>query len=71
MKRLFIGLSIVGFVVICVLSFVLPKNPFEIIPAMTMVSFDKPVWLCGIIGGGFIYLMVLWTIYDKLSHKEN
>lgn len=71
MKRLFIGLSIVGFIIICILSFVLPKNPFEIIPAMTMVSFDKPVWLCGIIGGGFVYLMILWGIYDKLSQSKN
>ena len=71
MKRLFIGFAIVGFIAICILSFVIPKNPFEIIPAMTMVSFDKPVWLCGIIGGGFVYLMILYSIYDKLSNKEN
>lgn len=67
MKRLFIILSFIGIIVIGILSFVLPTNPYEIIPAMTVISFDKPLWLCILVGGGFIYLVIIWTIYDMIT----
>ena len=50
-----------------VLAFVIPSNPNQIIPALTVMSFDKPLWLCIIIGGGVIYLISLYSIYDKLN----
>lgn len=67
MKRFFIVLSIVGMIAICISAFTIPTNPNKIIPAMTMISFDKPLWLCIIIGGGFIYQLVIWLIYDKIT----
>lgn len=69
LKRIFQILGILGFLIICVLAFVLPSNPNEIIPALTVMSFDKPLWLCIIIGGGFIYLISLYSIYDKITNK--
>lgn len=68
-KRLFQVLAVIGFITICVLAFTLPTNPNKVIPALTVISFDKPLWLCIIIGGGFIYLITLYSIYDKLSSK--
>lgn len=68
-KRVFQLLGIVGIVVISILAFTMPSNPFEIIPSLTVMSFDKPLWLCIIFGGGFIYLITLYSIYDKLINN--
>lgn len=69
LKRVFQVLAVLGLIVISVLAFVVPSNPNEIIPAMTVMSFDKPLWLCIIVGGGLLYLISLYSIYDKLSSK--
>lgn len=69
-KILFQILGVVGFITICVLAFVVPSNPHEIIPAMTVMSFDKPLWFCIIFGGGFIYLISLYAIYDKITNTN-
>lgn len=68
-KRIFQLLSVIGIIAISVLAFVIPSNPYKTIPALTMMSFDKPLWLCIIVGGGFIYLVTLYSIYDKLTNK--
>lgn len=67
LKRVFHVLAIIGLIIISVLAFVIPSNPNQIIPALTVMSFDKPLWLCIIIGGGVIYLISLYSIYDKLN----
>lgn len=67
LKSIFITIGVIGFMLIVYCAFNIPDNPYEIIPAMTMVSFDKPLWLCYIVGGGFIYLGILLYIYDKLT----
>lgn len=64
MKKKFYTIGIIGVILICVLAFVLPQDPFEIIPAITMYSFDKPLWLCIVISGNFIYLSILYKIYN-------
>ena len=69
LKRIFQILGVVGFITICVLAFIVPTNPNQIIPAMTVMSFDKPLWLCIIIGGGFIYLIMLYTIYNIINNR--
>ncbi len=69
LKRVFQLLGIIGFIAICILAFVIPSNPNQIIPALTVMSFDKPLWLCIIIGGGFIYLITLYSIYNKLNNN--
>ena len=69
MKLTFQVVGLVGFIIICIIcicSFVIPSNPYEIIPAMTVMSFDKPLWFCIMFGGGFTYLLVLLGIYDKV-----
>ena len=69
LKKIFTILAIVGVLLICVLAFVIPNNPNDNIPSMSIMGFDKPLWLCIIIGGSFIYLMILLAIYDKLKEK--
>ena len=69
LKRVFQILGIMGFIAICILAFVIPSNPNQIIPALTVMSFDKPLWLCIIIGCSFIYLITLYSIYNKLNNN--
>ena len=71
MKSIFVVLSFVGVVVISILSFVIPSNPYEIIPSLTMMVGDMPLWLKLILAFSTIYLLVLWSIYDKsIQRKE-
>lgn len=70
LKIIFYFLSIVGVILIFLLAFTIPKNPFQIIPAITTIGFDKPLWLCIAICGNFIYLLIIWSIYDKILHKK-
>ena len=69
-KKLFIVLAFVGVIAISILGFIIPDNPYEIVPAMTMMSFDKPIWLCYVVGGSFIYLIILYCIYEKLEQRK-
>lgn len=68
-KTLFQGLVIIGIIVISILAFTIPSNPYEIIPAMSVMSFDKPLWFAIIVGLGSLYLLILWYIYDEVSKK--
>lgn len=70
LKRVFQILAILGLVIIGIIAFIVPNNPYEIIPAMTVMSFDKPVWVCIMFGGSFIYLIVLYSIYDYLDKRK-
>lgn len=70
LKRVFQILAILGLVIIGIIAFIVPNNPYEIIPAMTVMSFDKPVWFCIMFGGSFIYLIVLYSIYDYLDKRK-
>ena len=70
LKKVFIILAILGIIIISILSFVLPKDPFMIVPALSIVSFDKPLWLCYIIGISFVYLLILYSIYDFIKQKN-
>lgn len=69
LKNIFVILAIVGMILISILAFTITSNPNEIIPSMTITGFDKPLWFCIIFGCGFIYLMILLAIYDKLKEK--
>lgn len=71
MKVLFVALGIIGVAIISVLSFVIPSNPYEIIPSLTMMHGDMPLWLMLIISLSFIYLLILWAIYDKFILGKN
>lgn len=71
LKNIFLTIGIIGFMAIVYCAFAIPNDPYEIIPALTIMSFDKPLFLCIIIGGGFIYLLVLWSVYDFLDKKFN
>ena len=70
MKKKFIIIGLIGMVIICILSFIIPKNPYEIVPAITIFSFDKPLWLCITLVGNFIYISLLYELYI-LKTKDN
>ena len=59
----------IGSIVICILAFVIPNNPYEIIPAISVMGFDKPLWLAIIITGLVFYNGLLYGIYDTLKEK--
>lgn len=75
MRKVFIILAISGVIVISILSFTLPNEPFEIIPSYNLLmGFDKPLWLVNIVGGSFFYLLGLYCIYnliDSLIQKKS
>ena len=70
MKIFFYTIGILGAVLILVLAFTVPDNPFEIVPSYTAFGFDKPIWLAIFIVGTFLYWFVLFVIYDKISKKK-
>lgn len=63
MRRKFIITGLIGIIIICILSFIIPNNPYEMIPSFTYLSFDKPLWLCITLSGSFIYISLLYEIY--------
>lgn len=68
-KTIFKVLSIMGMFIISILAFTISKDPYVIIPAMSVASFDKPLWFAIIVSCGFLYLSVLWYIYEEVSKK--
>lgn len=70
MKKTFYILTFLGIIIIEILSFILPSNPYEIIPAISYRSFDKPLWSCYLFGGNFIYTLLLWNLYDTIQNKK-
>ncbi len=69
MKVLFVILGFVGVAIISFLSFIIPTNPYEIIPSFSMMHGDMPLWLMLIIAFSFIYLLILYAVYDKFIQK--
>lgn len=67
MKLAFQIIGVLGFIIICICAFVIPNDPYEIIPAITIMDFDKPLWVCIVFGGGFLYLLSLYSIYDLID----
>ncbi len=69
LKKIFVTIGLIGVITISVMAFTVPIDPYAILPAMTIFSFDKPVWLCWLVGGNILYLIVLYFIYDKIKLK--
>lgn len=70
LKKITIILGIIGEIAICILSFTVPKDPYEIVPAASIMGFDKPLWFANIFLFSFLYLFVLYFIYDKLEQRK-
>lgn len=76
LEKIFKILGVIGFVVICILSFIIPSNPLDIV--VKGVNYDYPLFLCIIMWGGLLYLIVLYgiylltnKIYIKILNKNN
>lgn len=66
LEKIFKTLGIIGFIIICVLSFIIPNNPFEI---MQTPNYSLPLFLYIIIGGGSLYLIILYGIYYLIDNR--
>ena len=69
-KYIFSMFATIGILIIGVFAFVLPDNPNEIIKVLTPMTLNRPLWLNIIIGGSFMYLVVLYSIYEKLNKES-
>lgn len=69
LKIVFYVLGVIGVVIISILALVLPSDPYMIVPAMSVMSFDKPLWFAIIVSGSFIYLRLLYELYDYLEEQ--
>jgi ABC-type uncharacterized transport system permease subunit len=63
-------MSIVGSILIVILSLIIPSNPFKNIPAMSWVGVDKPLWITISIVGLVIYNGILFNLYDKKVNQN-
>lgn len=71
MKRLFISLEVIGMVVILIMALTVPENPYEIVPALSYSTFDKPEWLRIFEVIGFLYSATLFSFYNILKQKKS
>lgn len=71
MRLTFKVIGVLGFIIICIMAFIIPNNPYEIIPSISSVGFDKPLWFAIIVGGGFLYLMTLLSLYERIENEKN
>ena len=68
LKKIFYTLAVIGILIIMIIAFVVPKNPYEMIPSI--LYFDKPLWLCIAFFGCFLYLLILRIIYSKIKKRH-
>lgn len=61
-------LGIGGASIIFILSFIVPTNPFEIIKCAIN---DYPAFMIYGIGGGALYLLVLYGIYNLIEKVKD
>lgn len=66
-NKIYLLLFIIGFIIICIFAFLVPPDPFEMIPSVSALSFDKPVWFAIILVGTFFYTLILSYIFDKIK----
>ena len=64
LENIFKILGIIGFIAICVMAFTIPSNPFETIKG---VNYYYPIFLCIIMGGGILYLLILYGVYSIIN----
>ena len=69
-KKNFNIIGVIGIFIICILSFIIPQNPYMIIPAMSINGIDKPLWFCLIIICCFIYLLILYYLYEMFENND-
>ena len=67
-KNLFKVMAILGYIIIILLAFTIPKDPNTIIPSYTYMTCDKPLWLCIIMVGWFFYSIFLSELYDYINN---
>lgn len=70
-KKIFLILAVVGEIVILILSLIIPADPYETIPALTPMSFDKPLWFCIFVFCSLLHLIGLSKIYEAVNKDDS
>ena len=66
-QKIFKFLFVIGVIIILILSFVLPANPYKLVSSISTITFDRPLWLNIFLIVTFIYSIILIVIYDKIK----
>lgn len=69
LKSIFIFLFYFGTVGIYILSFIIPRDPYLIMPSITMLGIDYPICIAIMVFLYMIYYYTLWNIYIILEKK--
>lgn len=64
LEKIFKILGIVGFIVICIMAFIIPSNPFEII---NTPNYAIPLFIDIIVIGSILYFLILYGIYSLIN----
>ncbi len=65
MRRKFLILSVIGIILIVLLTFLFVDTPFYKL-SLTVISLDeRPLYLYLIVCGGILYLLILWCLINK------
>ena len=70
LKNIFNLFYISGVIIIGILSFIIPSDPYVMLPGLLYFEFDKPLWLVLIIVFSFFYLMILIALYNQLEKNK-
>lgn len=69
MKKLLIVLGILSLIASFTFAFLVPSDPFVIVPSLT--GFEYPLWLVLGLVIFFPFFLILFHIYDKLYDSED
>lgn len=64
LKKVFYFLGAMGFIIIFIMSFIIPKNPFEVFQA---TIYSLPLFVDIIILGSLMYWLFLYAIYSLIN----
>lgn len=67
MEKLFELLAVVGNIIIGILTYIIPSNPWDGLPSLIVYGINKPLWVGLFIIFSFIYLIFLEYLYCKIK----
>lgn len=70
LDKIFIFLFYFGTISIYIISFIIPKNPYLILPSISMLGIDYPICISIMIFCYTIYYYTLWNIYVILKNNS-
>ena len=71
MKRIFNILSILGLIVLFILSIIFTKSPLEWVDSLTFYSMGYPKFIIVWVGYCIIYLSIIWLVYYIINKTKD